>query len=237
MKDDESFKQKAEGLAKEFEAWYPTKQWEQMAQEKPEKSDFIHNMALVGKQEYLKSQQFGFFSALFQYFLRDKKTAEDKAEAAKKMAELPPSPINFGEPTLIGKRLRDIAKEAEIKKLATSGMDEKSIKKSIKGREWGWEVSVKKVTEYEKTQTFGYGDSGIGYRILFEDAFGNEFMWFASNDLGLQEGKKYVIDAGLVGYEPPSKYHPTKPQVRINRVKIIKDLQSPNTPPAPVMAM
>lgn len=237
VKEDESFKQKAEGMAKEFEAWYPSKDWTQMAIDKPDKADFINNMALVGKQEYLKSQQFGFFSALFQYFLRDKKSAEDKAEAAKKMAELPPSPINFGDPSLLGKRLRDIVKEAEIKKLATSGMDEKAIKKAIKGREWGWEVSVKKISEYEKTQTFGYGDSGIGYRILFEDAFGNEFMWFASNDLGLQETKKYIIDAALVSFEPPSKYHPTKPQARINRVKIIKDLQNPNAPIPPVVAM
>jgi hypothetical protein len=238
VKDDASFKQKAEALASEFEAWFPTKDWDKMAAEKPDKADFIHNMALVGKQENLKQQQFGFFSALFQYFLREKKSAEDKAAETKKLAELPPSPINFADPSLVGERLRDIAKQAEIKKLAASGMDEKAIKKAIKGREWGWEVTVKKITEYEKTQTFGYGDSGIGYRMLFEDAFGNYFMWFASTSLGMEEGKKYIIDGTMVQYDLPNeKYRQTKPQVRINRVKVIKDLQNPNAPIAPVMAM
>lgn len=237
VQEDTAFKEKVEALCQEFEAWFPTKDWEKMAAEKPDKADFIHNMALVGKQDYLKSQYFGFFSALFQFFLRDKKGAEDAAAAKKAQAELPPSPIDFSDPTLQGKRLRDITKEAEIKKLLASGMDEKSVKKAIKGREWGWEVTVKKITEYEKTQTFGYGDSGIGYRILFIDPFGGEFMWFASTTLGLEEGKKYIIDGALVGYEQPNQYHPNKPQARINRVKIVKDLQNPNAPVAPVMAM
>ena len=234
---DPDFVKKVDDLCAEFEAWFPTKDWEKMAQEKPDKADFIHNMALVGKQDYLKSQYFGFFSALFQFFLRDKKGAEDKAAAAKQMAELPPSPVNFGDPALVGKRLRDIAKEGEIKQLLASGMDEKAVKKAIKGREWGWEITVKKITEYEKTNTFGYGDTGIGYRMLFTDTFGNDFMWFASTSLGMEEGKKYIIDGTLTGYEAPNNYHPNKPQARINRVKIIKDLQHPDVSPAPVVAM
>jgi len=234
---DPDFVKKVDDLCAEFEAWFPTKDWDKMAADKPNKADFIHNMALVGKQDYLKSQYFGFFSALFQFFLREKKAGEDQAAAKKAQAELPPSPINFGDPALIGKRLRDITKEAEIKKLLASGMDEKTVKKAIKGREWGWEVTVKKLTEYEKTQTFGYGDTGIGYRILFADAFGNDFMWFASTTLGMTEGGKYIIDGTLTGFESPNNYHPNKPQGRINRVKIIKDLQNPNAPVAPVMAM
>ena len=236
VQDDEGFKTKVEELCKEFEAWFPTKDWEKMAQEKPDKADFIHNMALVGKQDYLKSQYFGFFSALFQFFLRDKKGAEDAAAAKKAQAELPPSPIDFSDATLIGKRLRDIAKEGEIKRLLASGMDEKAVKKAIKGREWGWEITVKKITEYEKTQTFGYGDTAIGYRILFVDGFGNEFLWFASTTLGLEESKKYIIDGTMTGYEPLNKYS-NRPQCRINRVKIIKDLQNPSATPPPVVAM
>lgn len=237
MQEDEEFRKKVEELAKEFQEWYPTKDWAKLAQEKPEKADFINNMALVGKQEYLKSQYFGFFSALFQFFLREKKAKEDKAEAEKKAAMLPPSPINFSDPALIGKRLRDIAKEGEIKRLQSGGMDEKAIKKAIKGKEWGWEVSVKKITEYEKTQTFGYGDSGLGWRVLFTDDYGNDFMWFASADLGFQEGGKYLIDGTLTGYEQPNHYHPNKPQARINRVKVLKDHQHPDQPPPPVTAM
>lgn len=234
---DPDFVKKVDDLCIEFEAWFPTKDWNKMATDKPDKADFIHNMALVGKQDYLKSQYFGFYSALFQFFLRDKKGAEDAIAAKKQLAELPPSPINFSEPAFIGKRLRDIAKEGEVKRLLDSGMDEKAVKKAIKGREWGWEVTVKKLTEYEKTQTFGYGDTGIGYRILFADSFGNDFMWFASSTLGLEEGKKYIIDGTLTSFEAPNNYHPNKPQARINRVKVIKDLQHPDVPPAPVAAM
>jgi hypothetical protein len=237
VKDDDAFRQKVEELCKEFQAWFPTKDWEKLAQEKPDKADFIHNMALVGKQDYLKSQYFGFYSALFQFFLRDKKADADKAEAQKQAATLPPSPVQFNDPTIVGKRLRDVAKEGEIKRLLASGMDEKAIKKAVKGHEWGWEVTVKRLTEYEKTQTFGYGDSGIGYRILFADAFGNDFMWFASSTLGMQENGKYLIDGTVTGFEEANKYHPNKPQVRINRVKVIKDLQHPDAPMPPVVAM
>lgn len=236
VKEEPDFVEKVEQLCKEFQEWFPSKDWEKMALEKPDKADFIHNMALVGKQDYLKSHYFGFFSALFQFFLRDKKAAEDKAEAQKQAAMLPPSPVEFSDTSIVGKRLRDIAKEAEIKRLLSSGLDEKAVKKAIKGREWGWEVTVKKLTEYEKTQTFGYGDSGIGYRILFIDGFGNEFMWFASSTLGMQENGKYIIDGTVTGYDPTNKYS-NKPQIRINRVKIIKDLQHPETPQSPVMAM
>ena len=98
-------------------------------------------------------------------------------------------------------------------------------------------IKDKKITEYEKTQTFGYGDAGIGYRMLFEDSFGNDFMWFASSNIGFMEGNKYLIDGTLVGFEPPNNYHPDKPQARINRVQIVKDLQNPDAPIAPVVAM
>ena len=75
------------------------------------------------------------------------------------------SPVKF-DASLVKRRLRDIAKESELTNMVKSGMDEKSIKKAIKGKVWGWEVTCNKITEYEKTQTFGYGDSGIGYRIF-----------------------------------------------------------------------
>jgi len=150
---------------------------------------------------------------------------------------LPPSPIKWDDPQLIGKRLRDIAKASEVAQLQAKGMDEKSIKKAIRGREFGWDITVKRITEYEKTNTFGYGDTGIGYRILFTDQFGTDFMWFASSALGLVEGQKYTIDGTMVAYEPPNQYHPNKPQVRINRVKIVKDYQNPEAPPQSVVAM
>jgi hypothetical protein len=237
MQEDPEFAESVEKMAKEFEEWLPTKDWDKMAAEKPEFADFFHNLQLVSKQEYLKGNYFGFYSALFQLFIRDKKNAEKKAEADKVAATLPPSPVQWDDPANIGKRLRDIAKESEVKKLMASGMDEKAIKKALRGKNFGWDITVKRVTEYEKTNTFGYGDSGIGYRILFTDQFGTDFMWFASSTLGLNEGGKYTIDGTMTGFEPPNQYHPNKPQVRINRVKIVHDYQNPSEPPQSVMAM
>jgi hypothetical protein len=228
---DVGFIKKVEVMMSEFNEWIKTKDFDKMAQEKPDFADFFHNLKLVSDQEYLRRNHFGFYAALFQLFIRDKKEAEKKADADKQMASLPPSPVKF-DATLVGKRLRDIAKEAEVKRLAAGGTDEKNIKKAIRGKEWGWEVVVKKITEYEKTQTFGYGDSGVGYRIFFRDDYGNDFLWFASTDVGFQENGKYIIDGTIAGYESINKYS-NRPQTRINRVKILKDLQTPITPSVP----
>lgn len=229
LTNDPAFKQKVETMAEEFNAWVATKDFDALAAQKPDMADFFHNLRLVSKQEYLRGNHFGFFAALFQLFIRDKRDAEKKADAAKQIASLPASPVKFDE-TLVKKRLRDVAKETEVKRLAAGGLDEKAIKKEIRGKEWGWQVTVKKITEYEKTQTFGYGDSGIGYRISYRDDYGNDFLWFASTSEGFAEEGKYIIDGTIVGYEPTNKYT-NRPQTRINRVRILKDLQNPTAPP------
>lgn len=230
---DQDFIDKVQKMMEEFPEWLKTKDFDAMAAAKPEYADFFHNLKLVAAQDYLRGSHLGFFSALFQLFLRDKKEKETKEKSEKELAALPPSPVHFDN-TLVKRRLRDVAKEVEIKRLAAGGLDEKSIKKAIKGKEWGWEVTVKKITEYEKTNTFGAGDDAIGYRIYFQDEFGNDFLWFASNPGTFKEGGKYIIDGTIVGYEVPgtSKYvH--RPQSRINRVKIVKDLQNPELPSQP----
>ena len=232
MKDDEAFRQKVEEISKEFADWLPKQDWDAKAAAKPDFADFFHNLKLVSTQDYLKGNHMGFFSALFQLFLRDKKDAEKKADAASQLAALPPSPATF-DATQVGKKLRDIAKETEIKRLQSGGLDEKAIKKAIKGKVWGWEVDCKKVVEYEKTQTFGYGDAGIGYRTYFRDPFGNDFIWFASNNPGFEENGKYIIDGTITKYDPTNKYNNGRPQITINRVKIVKDHQNPDKPPQP----
>jgi hypothetical protein len=231
LRDDADFQAKVQAMCEEFAAWLPTKDFDTMAAAKPDFADFFHNLKLVAAQDYLRGNHFGFFAALFQLFIRDKQDAEKKADAQKQMAALPPSPVKF-DATLEKKRLRDIAKETEIKRLTASGMDEKAIKKAIRGKEWGWEVTVNKITEYEKTNTFGYGDSGIGYRIYFRDDYGNDFLWWAGTSDGFVEGNKYIIDGTVVGYEETNKYT-NRPQTRINRVRILKDLANPTAPPQP----
>ena len=226
---DEEFSNKVQAMMEEFNKWSATKDFDALATQKPDYADFFHNLKLVAGQDYLRGKHFGFYAALVQLFLRDKREAEKKADSEKQMAALPPSPLTF-DATLIGKRLRDVAKETEIKRLLASGLDEKAVKKAIRGKEWGWQVDVKKITEYEKTQTFGYGDSGVGYRISFRDDYGNDFLWFASNDGGFQENGKYIIDGTIAGYEAVNKYT-NRPQTRINRVRILKDLANPTAPP------
>lgn len=226
---DPEFIKKVTILMEEFRNWIKTKDFDAMAAQKPEYADYFHNLKLVSNQEYLRGNHFGFFAALFGMFVREKREAEKKADQEKTLAALPPSPVHFDK-SLEKKRLKDIAKETEIKRLLAAGLDEKAIKKEIRGKEWGWEVTCLKITEYEKTNTFGYGDSGIGYRIFFRDAYGNEFLWFASNNPGFVAEQKYIIDGAVVGYEESNKYS-GRPQTRLNRVRILKDLQNPEKPP------
>ena len=231
LKEDSEFQSKVQAMVEEFAEWVKIKDFDAMAISKPEYTDFFHNLKLVAAQDYIRGNHFGFYAALFQLFLRDKNEFQKKADAAKVMAALPPSPVKF-DATLMKKRLRDIAKEAEVKRLAAGGYDEKAIKKEIRGKEWGWEVTTQKISEYEKTNTFGGGDDSIGYRISFRDNYGNDFLWFAGNNPGFVEGNKYIIDGAVVGYEATNKYS-GRPQTRINRVRILKDLANPTAPPQP----
>lgn len=225
MKEDD-FQAKVNTMAEEFDQWLPTKDFDKMAQEKPDFSDFFHNLKLVSAEDFIRGNHFGFFSALVQLFLRDKSDIEKKKQTALAMASKPPSPVQFG-PTMIGKRLRDIAKESKINQLKAEGKDDKTIKKMIRGHAFGWDVTLRKISEYEKTQTFSRYDSGIGYRVFFVDDYGNEFLWFASNDPGMVEGGKYSIDGTITGFDPTNKYT-NRPQIRINKVNVVKDYQQPN---------
>lgn len=86
MRTEEEFKQKAETFNKEFTEWAKTKDFDTLIQQKPEFADFFHNLKVIAKQETFKSNNAGFFSALFQLFLRDRGDLERKA-AQKKAAE------------------------------------------------------------------------------------------------------------------------------------------------------
>jgi len=230
LREDDSFEKNVHAMCEEFANWLGKKDFDALAAAKPESANFFNNMKLVSKEEFIKGNQFGFYAALFQLFLRDKHDLEKKAEAekqAKLLASLEPSPVKFDK-TLVKKRLRDVAKDLDISRMVAQGMDEKSIKKAIRGKEYGWEVTVKKVTPYEKTNVFGSSDDGIGYRTLFRDKYGNDFLWFASVN-PFVEGQVYSIDGTIVDYEELNKYS-NRPQTRINRVKIVQE--PPPTPSA-----
>lgn len=85
MRTEEDFRPKAEAFNKEFLDWAKSKDFDTLIQQKPEFSDFFHNLKVIAKQDTFKSQNSGFFSALFQLFLRDKGEME-KSAARKKAA-------------------------------------------------------------------------------------------------------------------------------------------------------
>ena len=100
-----------------------------------------------------------------------------------------------------------------------SGIPEEIIKKSLRGKKWGWEVSVNKIFDLEKTFIFGYGDNEIGYKISFTDTLGNEFICLVNTNFELELGNHCVIDGTI------SEITPDRNQIRLNRVKIIRKTQ------------
>ena len=134
-----------------------------------------------------------------------------------------PSPIEppkvFGfDSSHIGRKLSDIAQDTQIKSLIDSGMPEKVIKKSMRGKRWGWEVTVNKIFDCEKTFIFGYGNDEVGYKISFIDELGNEFVCLVNTNFELEVGNNCAID-GVI-----SEIDPLKKKIRLNRVKILKSL-------------
>ena len=90
----------------------------------------------------------------------------------------------------IRRKLSGIAQDTQIKSLIDSGMPENVIKKSMRGKRWGWEVTVKKIFDCEKTFIFGYGNDEVGYKISFEDAMGHEFVCLVNTNFDLDVGSE-----------------------------------------------
>lgn len=108
MRTEEGFRPKAEELNKEFLEWAKTKDFDTLIQQKPDFADFFHNLKVIAKQETFKSQNSGFFSALFQLFLRDKGELEKRAAQKKASADF----TYFGE---IGGKIKVKIKVNKIK--------------------------------------------------------------------------------------------------------------------------
>lgn len=108
MRTEEGFQEKAEAFSKEFLEWAKTKDFDTLMQQKPEFSDFFHNLKVLAKQDTFKSNNVGFFSALFQLYLRDKGDLEKKAAMKKASADF----TYFGE---VGQKTRIKVKVNKIK--------------------------------------------------------------------------------------------------------------------------
>ena len=130
----------------------------------------------------------------------------------------PPKIFGFDQ-SHIGRKLSDIAKDTQIKSLIDSGLPEDVIKKSMRGKRWGWEVTVKKIFDCEKTFIFGYGNDEVGYKISFGDELENEFVCLVNTNFELEVGSQCAID-GTISEIDSAKHH-----IRLNRVKILKNLR------------
>lgn len=130
----------------------------------------------------------------------------------------PPKVFGFDQ-SHIGRKLSDIAKDTQIKSLIDSELPEDVIKKSMRGKRWGWEVTVKKIFDCEKTFIFGYGNDEVGYKISFGDELENEFVCLVNTNFELEVGSQCAID-GIISEVDSSKHH-----IRLNRVKILKNLK------------
>lgn len=87
MREDESFKTKAETFNNEFLDWIKTKDFDVLINSNPSYADFYHNLKVLAKQDPFKSKNSGFFGALFATFLRDRGDMERKAAQKKASAD------------------------------------------------------------------------------------------------------------------------------------------------------
>lgn len=105
---EEEFHKKSVDFSNEFLEWAKTKDFDTLIQQKPEYADFFHNLKVISKQDMLRIQNFGFFSALFQVFLRDKGELEKKAALKKATSDF----TYFGQP---GEKIKVKVKVNKIK--------------------------------------------------------------------------------------------------------------------------
>lgn len=87
MREDGAFVEKVDKLTADFIEWSKTKDFDTLMNQKPEFADFFHNLKIIAKQEMFKSKNSGFFSALFQLYLRDQGELEKKAAMKKATAD------------------------------------------------------------------------------------------------------------------------------------------------------
>lgn len=61
------------------------------------------------------------------------------------------------------------------------------------------------------------GDYGLSTRVVFQDEFGNDFVWFASGSVELEQGSSYIVDATVKRH---NEFKGTK-QTQVNRVAVV----------------
>ncbi|MCP4878347.1 MAG: hypothetical protein GY896_23075 [Gammaproteobacteria bacterium] len=97
-------------------------------------------------------------------------------------------------------------------------------KEKYNGKPSEWVGEVKKRIKGLEIEVFGtyeaQGDYGVYTRVVFKDAEGNEFVWFASGYTDLEAGQKYIIDATVKKHNE----FKGKKQTQVNRVTVKQGL-------------
>lgn len=173
-KEIDSVRSKATDLAKKIDEWKDTKDWDAMAEQKPEMANYFQNMKIIARSQAIQYKNAGYHASLLGMYLRDQadaqRDADNKANAANK--------------TYIGTVGEKITTDATVK------------------------VSKPFQSQY-----------GVGNMYIFNDPTGNELVYFASKDMGLDVGQTYKIQA-TVKAQQVSKYN-QQPQTVITRAKIL----------------
>ena len=80
--------QKGEELAKKIEEWKDTKDWDALAEQKPELANYFQNMKIISRSQAIQYKNAGYHASLLAVYLRDQADAErvaaQKTQAANK---------------------------------------------------------------------------------------------------------------------------------------------------------
>jgi hypothetical protein len=79
---------RAEELAKKIEEWKDTKDWDALADQKPEMSNYFQNMKIISRSQAIQYKNAGYHASLLAVYLRDQadteRVASQKTQAANK---------------------------------------------------------------------------------------------------------------------------------------------------------
>ena len=84
-----------------------------------------------------------------------------------------------------------------------------------------WVGEVKERLRKLEIKVFGTyeteGDYGMTTRVVFKDTTGNDFIWFASGSVELEQGEGYLVDATVKKH---NEFRGVK-QTQVNRVRVV----------------
>jgi hypothetical protein len=170
----ERVRPKAEEMVKKIEDWKDTKDWDALAEQKPEMANYFQNMKIISRSQAIQYKNAGYHASLLGVYLRDQMDAERAAAQKNQSANK----------TYIGKVGEKVTFDGTVK------------------------VSKPFQSQF-----------GVGQMYVFNDVDGNEIVYFASKDVGLEVGQTYQLQA-TVKNQQISRYN-QQPHTIITRAKLV----------------